>query len=93
MNNEDWRITAAVDALIPNNQNTYGNVGLEITWGDLISLRGGYNSVGKNDAQEGLTAGVGVQYDFGSFFAKFDYSYTDFGMFDPISRLGLSVGL
>ena len=93
LNNEDWRITAAVDALIPNNQNTYGNVGLEITWGDLISLRGGYNSVGKNDAQEGLTAGVGVQYDFGSFFAKFDYSYTDFGMFDPISRLGLSVGL
>jgi hypothetical protein len=93
INNNDWRITTAVDALIPNNQNTYGNVGLEVTWNSLISLRGGYNSIGKFDAQEGLTGGVGIQYDFGSFFAKFDYSYTDFGIFDPISRFALSVGL
>lgn len=93
INNDDWRITAALDAIIPNNQNTYGNAGIEVTWNDLISLRGGYNSIAKNDAQEGLTAGVGIQYDFGSFFAKFDYSYTDFGVFDPISRFALSVGL
>jgi hypothetical protein len=93
LNNDDWRITTAVDAVIPNNQNTFGNVGLEITWNNLISLRGGYNSLGKNDAQEGLTGGVGIQYDFGGFFVKFDYSYTDFGIFDPISKFGLSVGL
>lgn len=89
----DWRLTLAADALIPNNQSTYGNVGMEITWGNLISLRGGYNSLAKEDAQEGLTAGVGIQYDFGGFFAKFDYSYSDFGVFDPISRFALSVGL
>ena len=93
INNETWLVTAAVDALIPNNQNTYGNMGLEITWDNLISLRGGYNSLGKYDAQEGLTAGVGIQYDFGTFYAKFDYSYTDFGIFDSISRFALSVGL
>ena len=91
--NEDWRLTLAADALIPNNQSTYGNVGMELTYANLISLRGGYNSLAKDDAQEGLTAGVGVQYDFGGFFAKFDYSYTDFGVFDPISRFALSVGL
>ncbi|MFZ2322207.1 MAG: PorV/PorQ family protein [Ignavibacteriaceae bacterium] len=93
ISNEAWLVTAAVDALIPNNQNTYGNLGLEITWDNLISLRGGYNSLGKYDAQEGLTAGVGIQYDFGTFYAKFDYSYTDFGIFDSISRFALSVGL
>lgn len=91
--NEEWRLTLAADALIPNNQSTYGNFGLEFTWNNLISLRGGYNSVLKEDSQEGLTGGVGVQYDFGGFFAKFDYSYTDFGVFDPISRFSLSVGL
>ena len=90
---EDWRLTLAADAMIPNNQSTYGNVGLEFTWSNLISLRGGYNSLAKEDAQEGLTAGVGIQYDFGGFFAKFDYSYSDFGVFDPISRFALSVGL
>ena len=93
INNEDWLLTLAGDALIPNNQSTYGNVGLELTWNKLISLRGGYNSLLKEDAQEGLTGGVGIQYDFGGFFAKFDYSYTDFGIFDPISRFALSVGL
>ena len=93
INNEDWLLTLAGDALIPNNQSTYGNVGLELTWNKLISLRGGYNSLLKEDAQEGLTGGIGIQYDFGGFFAKFDYSYTDFGIFDPISRFALSVGL
>lgn len=90
---DDWLLTLATDALIPNNQTTYGNVGMELTWGNLISVRGGYNSLFKEAAEEGLTAGVGLQYDFGGFFAKFDYSYADFGIFDPISRFSLSVGL
>lgn len=90
---EDWLLTLAGDALIPNNQTTYANFGAEIIWNNLISLRGGYNSVGKEAALEGLTAGVGIQYDFGGFFAKFDYSYADYGIFDPISRFALTVGL
>lgn len=93
INNEDWLLTLAGDALIPNNQSTYGNLGMEITWNNLISLRGGYNSLYKEDAQEGLTAGIGIRYDFGGFFAKFDYSYADFGIFDSINRFSLSVGL
>lgn len=93
INMDDWRVTTAVDAVIPNNQTTYGNAGVEITWNNLISLRGGYNSISKEDAEEGLTAGVGIQYDFGGFFAKFDYSYAQFGKFDPISRYSLSIGL
>lgn len=90
---EDWIVTVATDAVIPNNQNTYGNAGFEVTWNNLISLRGGYNSILKEDSEEGLTAGIGIQYDFGSFFAKVDYSYADFGIFDEISRFSLSVGL
>jgi hypothetical protein len=90
---EDWLLTLAGDALIPNNQTTYGNLGMEITWGNLISLRGGYNSLFKEDAVEGLTAGIGLQYNFGGFFAKFDYSYAEYGIFDPISRFAVSVGL
>ena len=100
LNNEDWRFTTAVDAVIPNNQSTYGNVGLELVWANLVSLRGGYQSIGtqnfsstiQNDPY-GLTAGVGVQYDFGAFYAKFDFSYSSFGIFDPVYRYALSVGL
>ncbi len=90
---EQWRWVLAADALVPNNQTTYGNVGTELMWNNIISLRVGYTSLLKEAAQEGLTAGVGLQYDFGGFFAKIDYSYTDFGIFDEISRFSLSVGL
>lgn len=89
----DWLLTVAADAVIPNDQSTYANMGLELTWDNLISLRGGYNSLFKDNANEGLTAGFGVQYDFGGFFAKFDYSYSQYDRFDAISRFALSVGL
>jgi len=90
---DEWRWVLAADALVPNNQTTYGNVGTELMWNRIISLRVGYTSLFKDAAQEGLTAGVGLQYDFGGFFAKIDYSYTDFGIFDEISRFSISVGL
>ncbi len=90
---DEWRWVLAADALVPNNQTTYGNVGTELMWNRIISLRVGYTSLFKEAAQEGLTAGVGLQYDFGGFFAKIDYSYTDFGIFDEISRFSVSVGL
>jgi hypothetical protein len=89
----DWVWIIASDAIYPNNQSSYLNVGTEITWNNLISLRGGYNSLLKEAAEEGFTAGVGLQYDFGGFFAKVDYSYSDFGIFSEISRFSLSVGL
>lgn len=93
VNTEDWRWTLATDAIYPSNQTSFLNVGTEFTWNNLISLRGGYNSLFKEAAEEGFTAGVGLQYDFGSFFAKVDYSYSDFGIFSNISRFSLSVGL
>lgn len=93
INSEDWRVILAGDVLVPNNQTTYGNAGTELIWNNIVSLRGGYTSLLKEDSQEGLTAGIGLQYDFGGFFAKIDYSYSDFGIFDEISRFSLSVGL
>jgi len=85
--------TVAADAIYPNNQTSYLNVGTEITWNNLISIRGGYNSLFKQAAVENLTAGFGVQYDFGGFFGKFDYGFANLGIFGNVSRFSLSVGL
>ena len=93
VNASDWRWIIAADALVPNNQSTYFNQGTELIWNNIVSLRVGYTALNKEDAEEGLTAGVGLQYDFGGFFAKVDYSYTDFGIFNEISRVSISVGL
>lgn len=101
-NTDDWRWTLATDVDVPSNQSTYLNFGTELVWNNNISLRAGYsklelktldNTYIDRRSEEGLTAGVGVQYDFGDFFAKFDFSYTDFGIFDQISRFSLSVGI
>jgi hypothetical protein len=99
---ENWDVTFASDVVIPGNFSTYGNLGTEVTWNKVISLRAGYKGINylfdnaskKEDKfEEGLTAGVGVQYDFGGFFVKFDYGYSDLGIFSEISRFSLSVGL
>lgn len=98
---EQWNVTLTSDAVIPNNQSTHTNVGIEVNWNNMLFLRGGFNGlfIDKNDklfskqSADGLTAGVGVQYDFGDFFAKFDYSYSNLGIFNEISRFSLSIGL
>jgi hypothetical protein len=68
----------------------------------MISFEGGgsgysyvFNKAAKDEAsfEEGFTAGIGVRHDFGKFFAKFDYSYSDFGIFSDISKFSLSIGL
>lgn len=92
MNNEMWNVVVATDAVYPNNHTSFLNVGTEIIWNDLISLRAGYNSLFKEAAEEGLTAGIGLKYDFGGINAKVDYSYTDFGIFNNISRFSLAIG-
>lgn len=88
---ENWRVTLATDAIYPNNQSSYLNVGSEVSWANLISLRVGYNSLFKDAAEEGLTAGVGLNYNFGPLSARVDYSYMDFGVFKQISKYSLSV--
>ncbi len=104
ISNEEWLITAATDAVIPNNETSYANAGAEIIWNKMISLRGGYKGFNfafqdkkylnnGNVFEETYSVGAGIQYDFGGFFAKFDYSYSDFGIFSEISRFSLSVGL
>jgi hypothetical protein len=98
---EQWKMILTSDAVIPNNQSTYGNFGFEIDWNSMLFLRAGYNGLLKekndklfsNKAMDGFSAGIGLQYDFGDFFTKFDYSYSNLGIFNQISRFSLTIGL
>jgi len=81
----------ATDAVYPNSQTPFLNLGQEIKWHDIFAIRIGYNSLFKEAAEEGLTAGIGIQHNIGSFNIKMDYSYMDFGIFVGVSRYSLSV--
>ena len=93
VNTNTWGWTVATDAVYPNNQSSYLNVGTELNWSKILYIRGGYYSLFKQSAEGGLSGGIGLRYDFGAFYAKVDYSYSNFGIFDPINRVSISIGL
>jgi hypothetical protein len=98
---ENYNLILSSDAVIPNNQSTYANFGFEIDWSSILFIRAGYNGLlkDKNDRLftskpiEGISAGLGLQYDFGDFFVKFDFSYSNLGIFKQISKFALTIGL
>ena len=89
---EAVRWVADVDALYPNNASAYLNLGTEVTWNHLLSLRAGYNSLFAQSAEEGLALGAGIEYSFGGLMTHLDYSYMNFGVFKYVSRYSLSIG-
>jgi hypothetical protein len=86
------RWTVAVDALHPNDNNEAINLGSEVMWNDLVALRGGYKAVGREDSEEGLTFGGGIQYPLTVRNAvKIDYAYSDWGRLDYVHRFSLGI--
>ncbi|MCK5147305.1 PorV/PorQ family protein [bacterium] len=74
----------AVDAIHPRDHHERVHVGAEFTYADLFSVRGGYKF--KYD-EEGLTFGFGVKKGP----VRIDYAYTNFGVFDNVSRFSMGL--
>lgn len=87
---EEQRLTIAVDAIFPNDNNQYINVGGELSFlNNLVAFRAGYknlflgdyeiNGVSYNTSQEGLTLGAGINYDGLEYFGvSMDYAFQEF---------------
>lgn len=88
---ENHRITLAVDAIHPNDNNQWVNVGGEISlFNDLVSLRGGYKAIFLKNTQEGLTLGAGIKYEGLSFFKiSIDYSFQKLEFLDNMHSFGV----
>ncbi|MDZ7373688.1 MAG: PorV/PorQ family protein [candidate division KSB1 bacterium] len=86
------RLTAAVDAVHPNDNVEHVNLGAEYTWLDMVSLRVGFNSVFDAQSEQGLTAGGGIRYPLsGQAGLRVDYAYADFGRFSGVHRFSLAL--
>jgi hypothetical protein len=81
VDNETYRWTVAVDALHPNDNYESLNVGSEIVFADFLSFRGGYQSLLLDQAEGGMSFGLGVTTSnfLGSMRVGFDYAYQDMG--------------
>jgi len=79
------RITAAVDALHPNNNSEYVNVGgqyqLYVPGTGRFSLRAGYKGLFMVDSEYGMTFGAGMElHRVGNNALILDYAYRDIGL-------------
>lgn len=90
--NDQMKLTIAADAVRPNDNVEFINVGGELTWNNLVSLRGGYRSLFKEDSEQGLSLGAGVRYQVeGIATMEVEYAYTHFGLFGNLNTLGLAI--
>jgi len=92
LNSEEHRVTFAADALHPNDNDESLNVGAEYMFNNLIAFRVGYKSLLLTNSEEGLTAGVGLNYNFTSDFGvRVDYAYQDFGVLDYTQHFSIGI--
>lgn len=86
------RLTAAVDAVHPNDHTEYINSGLEYAWNEIVFLRAGYNSLFEQDSEKGLTFGFGLHYRIVDLVVvKLDYAYQDFGRLSEVHYFSVGV--
>jgi hypothetical protein len=89
----DYKLLVSADAVHPNDNDQYINIGGELTILQIISLRGGWRNLFMPDAEGGLVLGGGVSTTFsGSNTIRFDYAYAEYGRLSEAHRLTLSVG-
>ena len=90
--NQTTTITLECDALRPSDNVEVVNVGAEVTFMNLLSLRGGYKSLFQKDSEEGLTLGAGVKYDqLGNMGVEVNYAYQQFGKFGNLNTFSLGI--
>jgi hypothetical protein len=83
----------SADALHPNDDVEYVNLGGEYVFYDMLSLRGGYKGLFAENLEQGMSLGGGIHYtllESATFY--FDYSYIDFGRFNAVHTFSVSLG-
>jgi hypothetical protein len=78
----------AIDAIHPRDYTERIQVGGEYWYNDLIAFRGGYKF---NYDEESFSLGAGFKHTIGGTAVKLDYSYSDLGRFDAVSRFSLGI--
>ncbi len=83
----DWIIS--IDAIHPNDNKEYMNIGTELKLFDLISLRSGFRQLLLEDREGGLTLGFGLQYKVMDIDLRIDYANIDYGRLDNQNKFSL----
>ena len=91
INTDKNRLSLAMDALHPNDNSEWMNIGVEYSFAETFFVRGGMTTLFRKDTEEGLTFGTGINYKIGRSATqlKLDYSYAAFGRLKNVQRFAL----
>lgn len=105
VNTERTRLMVAVDAVKPQDSQQLIYGGTEVSFFDLLFLRGGYKFNYNGDADggtsarppvettiENFTLGAGVQYEVSGVNLNVDYAYSDVDLLDGTHRVTMNLG-
>lgn len=92
LNMDVIRATASVDATHPNDNVEYVNSGIELAYDEMFFARVGYNSLFKDNSEQGLTWGVGLYFQITNLNGiKVDYAFADQGRLNDVQYVSVSV--
>lgn len=90
--NENNRLTLALDAVNPTDNTESLNLGMEYAFRELFFLRAGYRDLFLRDGEQGLTVGAGMVARFlGNVALQLDYAYADFGRLENVQRFAVRI--
>lgn len=90
--NNLYQLTLAGDVVRPTDNSQTLNCGAEMLLIKILSIRAGYQSLFREDKQQGLTLGLGLKVPIPSADVAVDISYQDYGMFGNIQTTSISIG-
>ncbi len=92
LRHEKNHLIVSSDALYPNDESPYVSAGIEYTWNDLLSVRGGYRTLFIGDPIETWTFGGGLKINFtATTNVRVDYVYQEFGVFSNIQSFSVGI--
>jgi len=87
---DEHKLMASFDFVTLSDTPEQFALGMEYTWNELLSLRGGY-ILGHD--QFNLAGGVGINYFTGNFMGQLDYSISPTSDIGLVHRIGISLGV
>ena len=91
INQENLKLIVSADAVRPTNNCEYLNIGSELKIIKYLNIRAGYQSLGQNYAENGLTLGFGLDIPLYNYNLIVDYAYQDYGKLGNFKTTSLSI--
>ncbi len=89
---EETRLTVSIDAVNPNDNKEYVNIGGELAYKEFLFLRGGFKSLNLDQSEGGLSFGGGLDFPIAEGTrSMIDYSFTDWGRLKNVHRFGIGI--